>query len=263
MGETALINHFIDGKNAIYLMGVESSAKQNLENFSRSVTEYDSGMGADAPFPSFQAALETIFRRSEAERLILAIDEYPYVARASTSLASTLQMIIDKYKERSRMMLILCGSSMSYIEDHVLAYKAPLYGRRTAQIKLQPFDFEETCRYFENFGKSPVEFTSLGRWWGSDPVHNCQAEIDIMGEQDKNTALFAECKWTAMKVDRAVLETLIEHSGLFPYQNKHLFLFSKSGFTKGCADRAEELGNVSLVTYGDIAREVISSVRHI
>ena len=48
-------------------------------------------------------------------------------------------------------MLILCGSSMSYMEDHVLAYKAPLYGRRTAQMKIQPFDFADTCRYFENF----------------------------------------------------------------------------------------------------------------
>ena len=48
-------------------------------------------------------------------------------------------------------MLILCGSSMSYMEDHVLAYKAPLYGRRTAQMKILPFDFEETCHYSKNF----------------------------------------------------------------------------------------------------------------
>ena len=32
-----------------------------------------------------------------------------------------------------------------------LAYKAPLYGRRTAQMKILPFDFEETCQYFKNF----------------------------------------------------------------------------------------------------------------
>ena len=41
---------------------------------------------------------------------------------------------------------------MSYMEDQVLAYKAPLYGRRTAQMKIQPFDFADTCRYFPNFG---------------------------------------------------------------------------------------------------------------
>ncbi|MBQ5487251.1 MAG: ATP-binding protein [Clostridia bacterium] len=437
VGKTALINHFINGKKAIYFMGVESNAKQNLENFSKSIIEYASGIEAETSFASFQAALETVFRLSENERIILAIDEYPYVARASKSLASTLQLLIDKYKDRSKLMLILCGSSMSYMEDHVLAYKAPLYGRRTAQIKLQPFDFEETCRYFGNFsteekalaygivggtpqyllqmndrlsieenvkntylnptsslyeeptnllkqevrepaiytaiitaiatgasrmseisskvgedtnvcstylknlvalgivqketpygekaskksiysiddnmfrfwyrfvpenasmiargaadlvykriephlpeymgkvfeeickqylwklllsGKSPVEFTSLGRWWGNDPVHKRQAEIDIMGEQDKDTALFAECKWTTEKVDLAVLETLIERSELFPYKNKHFFLFSKSGFTKGCAEKAKELGNVSLVSYGEIVKSLNLSV---
>lgn len=431
VGKTALINHFIDGKKAIYFMGVESNAKQNLENFSKSIIEYASGIETETSFASFQAALEAVFRLSENERIILAIDEYPYVARASKSLASTLQLLIDKYKDRSKLMLILCGSSMSYMEDHVLAYKAPLYGRRTSQIKLLPFDFEETCQYLRNYspedkalaygvmggtpsyllqiddrlsvegnikksyldptsplyeeplnlmkqevrepaiytaiitaiaagasrmseisskvgedtnkcstylkslitlgivrketpygekaskksiysiddnmfrfwyrfvpenasmiargaadlvykriaphlseymgkvfeeickqylwklllgGKSPVEFTSLGRWWGNDPVHKRQAEIDIMGEQDKDTALFAECKWTAEQVDLTVLKMLIERSELFPYKNKHFFLFSKSGFTKSCEEKANELGNVSLVTYGEIVK---------
>lgn len=430
VGKTELIKRFIEGKRAIYFTGVESNAKQNLENFSQSVLEFISGTNSDdASYGSFQSALEAAFHIAEKDRVVLAVDEYPYVARASKSFASTLQMIIDKYKDRSKLMLILCGSSMSYMEDHVLAYKAPLYGRKTAQIKLLPFSFDETCRYFKNFsaeekalaygimggtpqyllqmndklsieknikntylnpissiyeeptnllkqevrepaiysavitaiatgasrmseisgkvgedtnkcstyikslltlgivkketpygekaskrtiysiddnmfrfwyrfvpenasliargaddlvykriepqlseymgkvfeeickqylwklllnGKSPVEFSSLGRWWGNNPVNKCQAEIDIMGAQDKNMALFAECKWTNEKVDLSVLEKLVELSNLFTYKNKHFFLFSKSGFTKGCADKAKELGNVSLVTYGDI-----------
>ena len=136
VGKTALISRFIEEKKAIYLMGVESSEKQNLENFSRSILEYGTGMQMDTAFLSFQAALEYVFTLAEKERIILVIDEYPYVARASKSFASTLQMLIDKHKDRSRLMLILCGSSMSYMEDHVLAYKAPLYGRRTAQMKI-------------------------------------------------------------------------------------------------------------------------------
>ena len=116
--------------------------------------------------------------------------------------------------------------------------------------------FEEICKQYLwkllLSGNSPVEFSSLGRWWGNDPIRKCQTEIDIMGEQDKHAALFAECKWTNEKVDLPVLETLIERSELFPYPHKHLFLFSKSGFTKGCTERAKELGNVSLVTYAEI-----------
>lgn len=429
VGKTALINKFIEDKRAIYFMGVESNAKQNLENLSRSILEFNTGISADTSFATFQAALEYVFQLAEKERVILVIDEYPYVARASKSLSSTLQLLIDKYKAHSKLMLILCGSSMSYMEDHVLAYKAPLYGRRTAQIKLLPFDFEETCRYlsgmsgedkaliygmvggtpqyllqvsdklsveenikntflnpisflyeeptnllkqevrepaiytaiitaiatgssriseisnkvgedtnvcvnyiknlislgiiqkeipygekasrktiysiadnmfrfwyrfvaennsmiargaedlvykriqphftdymgkvFEDIstqylwkmllsGKTPIEFTSLGRWWGNDPTTRSQTEIDIMGEQDKNSAVFGECKWTNEKVDLGVLETLVHRSELFAYKKTHLYLFSKSGFTKGCVDRANELGNVSLVTYQDI-----------
>ena len=429
VGKTALINKFIDDKNAIYFMGVESNAKQNLENLSKSIMEYVSGTEIDSIFSSFQSALEYVFKLAEKERIILAIDEYPYVARSSKSLASTLQLLIDKYKDKSKLMLILCGSSMSYMEDHVLAYKAPLYGRRTAQMKHVPFDFEETCHYFKNFsdegkvliygvvggtpqyllqiddnlsveenikntflnpvsflyeepinllkqevrepaiytaviaavatgasrmseisgkvgedtnvcsmylknlinlgivqketpygekasrksvysiednmfrfwyrfvfennsiiargaadlvykriepqlsdymgkvfeeicrqylwkqllsGNCPVEFASLGRWWGNNPKEKRQEEIDIMGEQDKNTALFAECKWTNEKVDLGVLETLVKRSELFNYKTKHYYLFSKSGFTKGCIAKANEMGNVTLVEYGDM-----------
>lgn len=92
-----------------------------------------------------------VFQLSLNKRIILAIDEYPYVAKSSKSFASTLQLLIDKYRDNSKLMLILCGSSMSYMEDHVLAYIAPLYGRRTAQMKLLPFSFDETCRYFTHF----------------------------------------------------------------------------------------------------------------
>ena len=433
VGKTALISRFIEDKNAIYFMGVESNAKQNLENFSKSILSFSTGMEAETSFLSFQAALEYVFKLSEKERIILAIDEYPYVARSSKSLASTIQLLIDQYKDTSKLMLILCGSSMSYMEDHVLAYKAPLYGRRTAQMKILPFDFEETCRYFENFtdeekayvygivggtpqyllqmndklsiednikntflnpnstlfeepenllkqevrepalynaiitaiatgasrmseiagkvgestnicsayvknlislgiieketpygekasrkavysiadnmfrfwyrfvpennsiiargaadlaykriepylsdymgkvfeeickqylwkqllnGECPVEFSSLGRWWGNDPKEKRQVEIDILAEQDKNTALFAECKWTNEKVDLGVLDTLIKRSELFPYQNVHYYLFAKTGFTKGCTDRAKEMGNVMLVGYEDIVGKV-------
>ena len=116
--------------------------------------------------------------------------------------------------------------------------------------------FEDICvQYLWNLlltGKSPIEFHSLGRWWGNNPLTKSQVEIDIMGEQDKNTALFAECKWRNENVDLDVLETLIGRSGLFHYTKVHYYLFSKSGFTKGCMEKAEEMGNVTLVSYADI-----------
>ena len=188
VGKTELINKFIENKKNIYFMGIESNAKQNLENFSKSIMEYASGIETESSFLSFQAALEYVFKLAENERIILAIDEYPYVARSSKSLASTLQLLIDKYKDNSKLMLILCGSSMSYMEDHVLAYKAPLYGRRTAQMKLLPFDFEETCRYFKNF--SDEDKALIYGVAGGTPQYLVQMDDKLSVEDNiKNTYL--------------------------------------------------------------------------
>ena len=429
VGKTALINKFIADKDAVYFTGVEANEKQNLENFSSSIMAY---LSEDVPasFQSFQAALEYIFKLSETKRLILVIDEYPYAAKASKSLASTLQMLIDKHKDTSKLFLVLCGSSMSFMENHVLGYKAPLYGRRTAQIKLQPFYFFLSKEYFTGFspldmaliygivggtpqyllqmddalsvednikntflnptsvlfeeptnllkqevreqavynsiisviasgatklseistkvgensgtcaiyiknlislgiikkeipfteksskktlysiddnmfrfwyrfvpanvsainrnmpdlaykkiapylsdfmgqvfeeickqymwkqlaaGNFEPEFTDIGRWWGSDPKKREMAEIDILATVDNNTAIFGECKWRNENTDVSVLETLVDRSKLFPqYKNKHFILFSKSGFTQGCMDKAKKMGNVKLVGYEDM-----------
>ena len=188
VGKTTLINQFINDKKAIYFMGVESNAKQNLENFSRSILEMETGFKAETTFLSFQAALEMVFQLAEHQRLVLGIDEYPYVARASASLASTLQLLIDQYKEKSKLMLILCGSSMSYMEDHVLAYKAPLYGRRTAQMKILPFDFEEVCRCFP--GYSAEEQALVYGAVGGTPQYLLQIDDRLsVAENIKNTFL--------------------------------------------------------------------------
>ena len=105
-------------------------------------------------------------------------------------------------------------------------------------------------------GRCAVNFNELGRWWGTNPKTHKQEEIDIMGA-DKNEALFAECKWKNEKTDINVLEKLVERSNLFNFNRKHLYLFSKSGFTKSCIDKANEMGNVTLTAFEDIMKEII------
>ena len=119
--------------------------------------------------------------------------------------------------------------------------------------------FEDICTQYMwkvlADGKSPVEFTDLGRWWGTDPRTKKQTEIDIMGVSPDNDYLFGECKWTNEKVDLSVLETLVDRSELFKCRDKHFYLFARSGFTKGCIEKAEEMGNVTLVEYSEMLNE--------
>lgn len=116
--------------------------------------------------------------------------------------------------------------------------------------------FEDICKqYLWKLlveGLSPIEFSDLGRWRGTDPSTHSQTEIDLMGEQGKATALFAECKWTQENADTSVLQTLVNRSRFFHYRHVHFFLFPKTGFTSGCRNAAEEIGSVTLVTYKEM-----------
>jgi len=197
VGKTALINEFIKDKEAIFFTGIESNAQQNLENFSRSILSYTDVALENTVFPSFQTALEYVFKLAEKKRIILVIDEYPYIAKASKSLASTLQSLIDKNKDSSKLFLILCGSSMSFMENHVLAYKAPLYGRRTAQFKILPFDFFESRRYFKKF--SDLDMAVIYGMVGGTPQYLLQMDDSLSLEEnikrcflDPSSPLFEE-----------------------------------------------------------------------
>lgn len=188
VGKTALINEFTKDKDTIFFTGIETTAKENLYNFSGCIMEYNTGIAADSTFSSFRSAFEYVFELAKARRIVLVIDEYSYIARASKSLASTLQLLIDKNKDHSKLFLILCGSSMPYMEDHVLSYKAPLYGRRTAQLKIDPFDFFESCRRFKKL--SDVDKALAYGIVGGTPQYLIQFDDNLSIEDNiKNTHL--------------------------------------------------------------------------
>jgi len=150
VGKTALLSQFVKGKEAVFYTALETSPRENLENFSRAALATESNVGAPV-FPDWNAALDYIGRRAQSKRLILVIDEYPYLAQSYPPISSLLQSLIDGTFKKGRLFLILCGSSMSFMENQVLGYQSPLYGRRTAQFKLEPLSFSETARFYSRF----------------------------------------------------------------------------------------------------------------
>lgn len=432
VGKTTLINEFLKGKKAIFFPGIDSNEKQNLEIFGNSIMNYahSQGVVTGTSFKDFQEALDMIAILAKDERLVLAIDEYPYVANGYSGISSLLASFIDHKFLNTKLMLILCGSSLSFMENQVLGYQSPLYGRRTAQMKIKPFTFSECKKYYRNFsindmavvygitggiplymskindnksieenikeqfldtsaylfeepanlikqecrepmqynaiikaiatgsskiseisgssgiqdtaatsnyisklisigivekeypykvasskktiyklsdtmfqfwyrfipanlalismgaaeraykridaqisvymgfvfenmcrqylwqenlkGNLPIDFNDMGRWWGNDPIEKKQTEIDILADNDENEAIFAECKWRNESVGERELKDLQHQSTLFHYRRNILVLFSKSGFTDGCKQLADSIGDVLLIDYKDM-----------
>lgn len=148
VGKTALISEFIKDKPVVFFSALNSSSDDNLEALSRAIYEHNHKDTASAPiYSSFDAAFSEITSMAENERLVFVIDEYPYLAKAEPSVSSRLQHIIDRVWQNSRLFLILCGSSMSFMENQVLGYESPLYGRRTAQYKIKAMTYREITAF--------------------------------------------------------------------------------------------------------------------
>ena len=149
VGKTALIAEFIKDKDHIFYISIERSDKAALDSFSAKVFErFPAPSFMPESFASWDHAFEYIAEQVSDERMILAIDEYPYLVSGNPSLSSILQKHIDTSFKQSNLFLILCGSSMSFMQNQVLGYKSPLYGRRSAQFHIKPFDYYDAGLFF-------------------------------------------------------------------------------------------------------------------
>jgi len=155
VGKTELIRHFCENKKSIFFTAVENSAPYNLNAFTEAMFKFRSGADdrtiAKMVPRDFMQLLDIISESAQNEKIILVIDEYPYLAKAEKAFSSLLQKYIDLNFKRTDMMLILCGSSMSFMERQVLGAKSPLYGRRTAQFKIKPFNYYDAVKFVPDY----------------------------------------------------------------------------------------------------------------
>lgn len=172
VGKTTLLSEFTRGRRTGWCAAVEDDAAVNLKMLSQAVFSLqapDADPALAPVYPDFRTALEVAFAACAHERAVLVIDEFPYLAKADTSFASVLQAVIDANQATSKLMLILCGSSLSFMKEQLLSRNSPLYGRRTAQIELKPFDFFEARAFFPDL--DPAEALALYGAVGGVPLY--------------------------------------------------------------------------------------------
>ncbi len=149
VGKTELLTRFCQGKRHIFFVAdldVEPALRAGL---SAAVNTALLGPEtATAVYPSWDALFRLLAHHAQTERLVVVLDEFTYLTAAHPPLASILQHLWDSDLRHSQLMLILCGSYVGMMEEAVLGYNAPLYGRRTAQYLLDPLGFHQTRLFF-------------------------------------------------------------------------------------------------------------------
>lgn len=168
VGKTTLLKEFIKGKNAIYFLATEENEEQNLKYFQNLAYEKTR---KNILRPENTVSWEDIFDllTQGKERQIIVIDEYPYLTIDNKGFSSKLQRIWDEILKERNVMLVLCGSMVNMMYSETLSYSSPLYGRRTAQIRLKQIDFEYLKAFFP--AKSKTELIELYSVTGGVPKY--------------------------------------------------------------------------------------------
>lgn len=115
-------------------------------------------------FSDWERAFNYLGELSSNEKIVIVIDEFPYMVKGDKSIPSILQGIWDHNLINKNIMLILSGSSMSFFEDEIIGYKNPLYGRSTGIYKLQPLEYFDAIKFFPNYSSEDklIAFAILG-----------------------------------------------------------------------------------------------------
>lgn len=142
IGKTELINQFTRGKKAAYYMATKGNEAAQMQRIS---AEIGAAIGNQSLVKFGITGWEMLFDALKSygggERLIVAIDEFPYLASTNSAIPSIFQSGWDQYMSKANVMLILSGSGISMMHDEVLNYSAPLYGRSSTIIKMGPIPF--------------------------------------------------------------------------------------------------------------------------
>ena len=153
VGKSELILNFMAGKPGVYYLGQQSSAGLQVREFLAEAAGAvamplleelrSAGWG-----PALRTVVEQWTAANPGTKLVLALDEFQWIAASEPGMLSELQQCWDRWwRDAGNVVLLLCGSYLGFMERDVLGSKSPLFGRRTAQIHLQPFDYRDAGRF--------------------------------------------------------------------------------------------------------------------
>lgn len=154
VGKSKLIERFLAGKRSIYLVGTREAGQIHLADAARAVHRATGDPLAAGGFASWSQLLTFVAQAAAQERLAFVLDEFAYFCDASPDLPSVVQRWWDREGSRSRVLTILSGSHVAFMEQSVLGGHA-LYGRRTGQFRIRSFDYFDAGRFFP--GYTPVD----------------------------------------------------------------------------------------------------------
>lgn len=169
VGKSELLLHCLRraGVTSVYYESRQTTEANNIKNISEVICDAF-GLPRLA-FADIEEALRFVFDRAQNEKVILVVDEYPYLRDVVTGMDSILQALLDRHRDCSQLSLVLCGSYVNVMKS-LLDQDNPLYGRIDLKLNLQPMDYLDSAKFYPSF--SHEDKVRLYSVFGGIPYYN-------------------------------------------------------------------------------------------
>lgn len=163
VGKTTLISEFIKNKKALFFLASEESESQNRLAFQEKAADFlNSDLLKNVEVKSWDVLFKAIMDTHFDSKPVIVLDEFQYLGKSNPAFPSVFQRIWEEILKDRQVMVILCGSLISMMQSQTLAYDSPLYGRRTAQIRLKQIPFAYYHQFFpEKSRKELIEMYAV------------------------------------------------------------------------------------------------------
>ena len=169
VGKSELVKETLRCANekSIYFECKQVAEESNVASLSAIVSDV---MGLPKlGYTDIESLLDYIFKLAVNEKLILVLDEYPYLRESVKGLDSILQSLVDRYRESSKLKVIILGSYVEIMRS-LLEHSNPLYGRVDLTIDLKQMDYYESALFYPEF--SPEDKVRIYSVFGGIPYYN-------------------------------------------------------------------------------------------
>jgi len=230
VGKTTLIKEFLKKKTAFYFLATEELESQSMKRLAGVVARTTkNNLLQKATFTDWLDLFQIIADYEPDKKKVLVIDEFPYLVKTNPAFPSILQNAWDEILKESNVMLILSGSLIGMMQKHALSYDSPLYGRRTAQMRLSPLPFTDV-----------YEAQNL-------PFDKAVEQYAVTGGVPKYLEFFEDNR----ELEEQLKDTVLSKSG-FLYEEPNFLLKSESmtavnyfSIIKAIADGNHKLGKIA------------------
>lgn len=138
IGKTYIIRKSLEQEKSLYLLAMNEGEETLCYRFQQQIAQ-ELGIPIFGRVEGMHDLFEILFRHATEHHLNLVIDEVQELFYVRQSIFADMQAAWDKYKDRMKINMIVCGSIYSLMRYLFDDRKQAMYGRLTRRIDMRPF----------------------------------------------------------------------------------------------------------------------------